>query len=79
MTSKGQITIPKTVRHLLAIKSGDRLAFNIDANEDLRVIRLPPATLSLKGLLAEYSKGPRVDDEQVRSALAQRSATKYAR
>ena len=79
VTSKGQITIPKRVRHLLAIDSGDRLGFEIDANGGLRVSRLPPEDPPLKGLLAEYGKGPRVDDEQIRSALAQRAAKKYAR
>lgn len=79
VTSKGQITIPKPVRHLLAINSGDRLAFEIDPNGGLRVSRLPTGSPPLKGLLAEYGKDPRADDAQIHSALAQRAARKYAR
>ncbi len=77
--SKGQVTIPKGVRRLLSINSGDRLAFEIEGNGGLRLNRLPSADPPLQGLLAEYSQGPRVDDEQIGSALAQRAAKKYAR
>lgn len=79
VTSKGQVTIPKGVRRLLSINSGDRLAFEIEGNGGLRLSRLPSADPPLKGLLAKYGRGPRVDDEQIRSALAQRAAKKYAR
>ena len=33
---------------------------------------------SLRGLLSDYGKGPRVDGERIRTALRERAAAKYA-
>ena len=33
LSSKGQITVPKTIRELLEVKSGDSLAFYVEDNE----------------------------------------------
>lgn len=57
VTSKGQVTIPKPIRDLLQIKTGDRLDFVV---EDDQVV-LRPATLdlrSLKGLLHRPGRKP---------------------
>lgn len=78
VTSKGQITIPKQVRRLLAIEVGDRLAFELDNDGRLRVSRVEDEPRPLRGLLSEHVKAGRVDEEQVRSALRRRAETKYA-
>jgi antitoxin PrlF len=51
LTSKGQLTLPKSIRQFLRVKAGDPVDFVID--DDGRVI-VRPATVdvrSLKGLL----------------------------
>ncbi|MBI2336279.1 MAG: type II toxin-antitoxin system PrlF family antitoxin [Deltaproteobacteria bacterium] len=56
LTSKGQTTIPKDVRKLLKIETGDRIDFII--KEDGSVM-LKPAMISvreLKGILKPFSK-----------------------
>ena len=78
VTSKGQVTIPKQVRKLLAIKTGDRLAFELEEDGRLRVSRVLNEPRPLRGLLSEYAKSHPVDDEQVRAALRHRAAAKYA-
>ena len=78
VTSKGQVTIPKQVRKLLAIETGDRLAFELEEEGRLRVSRVLNEPRPLRGLLSEYAKGRPVDDEQVRAALRHRAAAKYA-
>lgn len=78
VTSKGQVTIPKQVRELLAIETGDRLAFELEGDGRLRVSRILNESRPLRGLLSEYAKGHPVDDEQVRAALRRRAAAKYA-
>lgn len=78
VTSKGQVTIPKQVRELLAIETGDRLAFELEEDGRLRVSRVLNEPRPLRGLLSEYAKGQPVDDEQVRAALRRRAAAKYA-
>lgn len=33
LSAKGQITVPKEIRNLLAVKNGDSIAFYVDENE----------------------------------------------
>ena len=77
VTSKGQVTIPKQVRKLMAIETGDHLAFELEEDGRLRVSRVRNEPRPLRGLLSEYVKGDPVDDEQVRAALRRRAAAKY--
>ena len=78
VTSKGQVTIPKRVRTLMAIETGDRLAFDLDEDGSLHVIRVQGERRPLRGLLSEYAKPCMVDEERVRAALRGRAAAKYA-
>ena len=77
VTSKGQVTIPKQVRKLLAIESGDRLAFELEKDGRLRISRVRNEPRPLRGLLSEYAKDHPVDDAQVRAALRHRAVAKY--
>ena len=78
MTSKGQVTIPRRVRNLMAIKTGDRLAFRLDEDGSLRISPLRCERRPLKGLLSDYATVGNVDEEQIRRALRARAAAKYA-
>ena len=78
VTSKGQITIPKRIRSLMAIETGDRLAFTLDEDGGLHVRRVKSQDRPLRGLLSEYAEGERVDEERIRGALRRRAAAKYA-
>ena len=50
LTSKGQITIPKTIREHLKVKPGDRIKFFI--HPDGRVVLLPKVPVTaLRGIL----------------------------
>ena len=77
VTSKGQVTIPKRVRALMAIETGDRLAFDLDEGGSLQVSRVQGERRPLRGLLSEYAKPGIVDEERVRVALRSRAAAKY--
>ena len=78
VTSKGQITIPKQVRKLMAIETGDCLAFELEEDGRLRVSRVSDEPRPVRGLLSEYAKEHSVDDKQVRAALRRRGTAKYA-
>ena len=78
VTSKGQITIPKRIRSLMAIETGDRLAFDLDGDGGLHVHRVRSRDRPLRGLLSEYAKDERVEEGRIREALRQRTAAKYA-
>lgn len=77
VTSKGQVTIPKRVRTLMAIEAGDRLAFELDEDGSLQVSRVQGEWRPLRGLLSEYIKPGTLDEERVRAALRSRAAAKY--
>ena len=77
MTSKGQVTIPKRVRTLMAIEAGDHLAFDLDEDGSLHVSRVQGERRPLRGLLSEYAKPGMLDEERVRAALRGRAAAKY--
>jgi AbrB family looped-hinge helix DNA binding protein len=62
VTSKGQVTIPKEIRELLGLDSGDRINFVI---EDDGRVTFRPATKdirSLKGIVPKPDKPVTVED-----------------
>lgn len=56
ITSKGQTTIPKSVRDRLNLKPGDRIEFVVQDDGTATMI---PATLTLRQLRALIPKPPR--------------------
>jgi AbrB family looped-hinge helix DNA binding protein len=63
LTSKGQLTLPKAIRHLLRLSTGDRVDFVV--KDDGSVV-LRPATVDvreLKGLLHKKGIKPLSIDE----------------
>ncbi len=50
LTSKGQITIPRSVRSALGLRDGDRVVFRVDG--DRAVLARTPDLLSLAGSIA---------------------------
>ena len=78
VTGTGRVTIPKQVRKLMAIETGDRLAFELEEDGRLLVSRIQGEPRPLRGLLSEYAGGESVDDEQVRTELGRRAKAKHA-
>jgi len=68
VTSKGQTTIPRTIRKALRIKPGDRLEYAVEG--DHATFRVHPGTRSLRGMLAS-KKGKGMSFAQIREAAAQ--------
>ena len=79
VTSRGRVTIPKQVRKLMDIETGDRLAFELESDGSLRVGRIAAESRPLRGLLAQYAQDGPLEDGQVRAALRRRAAAKHAR
>ena len=62
ITSKGQITIPKAIRTLLDLHSGDKINFLL---EESGVVRLVPVTQdisSLKGIVSTPKQAVSIED-----------------
>lgn len=74
LTSKGQITIPKTVRDLLRIDAGDQVDFVVTDRGDVMVRGVSVDIRELKGLL----KRPRrhaVTIEEMNEAILRHCTT----
>ena len=79
ITAKGQVTIPKKVRTRMAVDAGDRLAFELDDEGGARIVPVRRPMKPLRGFLAEYATGRRLDDERIREALRGRAEEKHGR
>ncbi|MCZ6522256.1 MAG: type II toxin-antitoxin system PrlF family antitoxin [Alphaproteobacteria bacterium] len=74
LTSKGQTTIPKSVREKLALKAGDRLEFLV---QDDGAVLMIAATVSLDDLEGMLSPPPRpVTLEEMDRAIRNRAIRK---
>ncbi len=77
LTSKGQTTIPKSVRDKLALKAGDRLEFLV---QDDGVVLMVAATVSLDDLEGMLSPPPRpVTLAEMDRAVRERSGARAGR
>ncbi len=56
LTSKGQVTIPKTVRDELGLREGDRVAFRV---LDDGTVVVEPETIDLLDLAGALDRGAR--------------------
>jgi AbrB family looped-hinge helix DNA binding protein len=60
LTSKGQITLPKSVRDRLGVETGDRLEF-IESENGFLVVAATRDIRSLKGIVKPPSKPVSID------------------
>lgn len=61
LTSKGQVTLPKSVRERLGVETGDRLEF-IESDEGFLVVAATRDIRSLKGIVGQPKKPVTVDE-----------------
>lgn len=75
LTSKGQITLPKTIRDRLRVDTGDQIDFVVNERGDIVVRPVSLDIIELKGLL----KRPRrhgVTVEKMNAAILRRHSRK---
>jgi len=56
ITSKGQITVPKEVRDVLGLKSGDKVDFRLEKDGTARMLPLSRKVSDVFGMLSNYKK-----------------------
>jgi AbrB family looped-hinge helix DNA binding protein len=73
VTSKGQVTVPKSVRDALGIKEGDEIVFRVEGNR--AVLARTPDFISLAGTFRAPAARRNVAwDEVLRSVWSERAA-----
>jgi len=71
LTSKGQITLPKSIREHLQVKCGDVVSFSIDGNGQVVVSAVTAPITSLRGIVAAPARP--VSVEEMRQATRKRA------
>lgn len=64
LTSKGQITLPKPVRDILGVDTGDRVVFRVREDGVVEVSAEKVQLRSLRGTLKPRVRGVSIDDMQ---------------
>ncbi|MBT3375812.1 MAG: AbrB/MazE/SpoVT family DNA-binding domain-containing protein [Lentisphaerae bacterium] len=62
LTSKGQVTLPKSVRDKLELQAGDRLDFVVTDDGLLEVVPLKQPASKLRGILPKPSKSVTIEE-----------------
>ena len=76
VTSKGQVTVPKSVRDALGIKKGDGIVFRVEGNR--AILARTPDFLELGGTVRVPAARRNVAwDEIVRRTRSERAATRH--
>lgn len=80
VTSKGQVTIPKSIRDRLRIEPGSRLAFRMEAGTRMIVEVEPGAGApSLAGALRHLARERPISVEEMKEATRRRAAELHLR
>jgi len=75
VTTKGQVTIPKSVRDLLHIKAGDQIDFIVTDHGDVVLRSVSGDIRELRGML--NARRRRVSVDQMNEAVLREHATKH--
>lgn len=62
ITSKGQITIPKDIRALLDLHSGDKINFLVNESGEVRFVPVTQNVCTLKGIVSKPKKAVSIED-----------------
>ncbi|MBV8659351.1 MAG: type II toxin-antitoxin system PrlF family antitoxin [Burkholderiales bacterium] len=62
LTSKGQVTIPASVRHMLGLQAGDQIDFVELAAGQFAIVAITKSVSDLKGLLKPPVEPVSIDD-----------------
>jgi len=62
LTSKGQITIPVSVRLALGLDTGSRVEFVDNGNGQFSIVPVTSPVIALKGMLGKPSKPVSIED-----------------
>ncbi len=79
LTSKGQITLPKSIRDRLALKVGDRLRVSTDRRGRVTLDReRGPAAGDLYGVLGRLAPATPASIDDMRAAVRRRAGRDFA-
>lgn len=72
ITSKGQITIPKSIRDILHLCSGDKVEFVFTDSNQIMIKPVTRKAADVAGILSKYKKEHAVSVEEMNDSIKQR-------
>lgn len=79
ITSKGQVTIPKSVRDSLHLLSGDKVEFLRNDADEIVIKPITKRASDLAGILKQYAKKEPVGIEEMNQAVADGIKKKFSK
>ncbi len=64
ITTKGQITIPKSIRKRLNLQTGDKVEFIVDQEGQIKLLPVTASIKKLKGILPKPKTTVRLEEMQ---------------
>ncbi|MEJ2544226.1 MAG: AbrB/MazE/SpoVT family DNA-binding domain-containing protein [Calditrichaceae bacterium] len=64
ITSKGQLTLPKEIRRILNLHSGNKVEFILDADGNVKMVPIKASIKEIKGIVPKPKKTVGLDDMQ---------------
>jgi len=64
ITSKGQLTLPKEIRKILNLHSGNKVEFMIDSDGNVKMVPIKSSIKDLKGIVPKPNKVVSLDEMQ---------------
>ena len=69
LTSKGQITIPKSLRESMSIDAGDKIEFIINEQNEVVIKPITKKAIDVFGQLSKYKKNKPISIEEMNEAI----------
>ena len=64
ITSKGQLTLPKEIRKILNLHSGNKVEFMIDSDGNVKMVPIKSSIKDIKGIVPKPMKVVSLDEMQ---------------
>jgi AbrB family looped-hinge helix DNA binding protein len=77
LTSKGQVTIPKSIRDSLNLSPGDKVEFVITKSNEVILRPITKKVDDVFGLLSAYQKDKAVSVEEMDEAIKQKLKSEF--
>ena len=78
LTTKGQVTIPKSVRDSLHLSSGDKVEFFLNDQDEIVIKPVTKKAAEVAGMLSKYKQPAPVSIDKMNQKIKQRIKDRFS-
>ena len=78
LTTKGQVTIPKSVRDSLHLLSGDKVEFFLNDQDEIVIKPITKKAAEVAGMLSKYKQPAPVSIDEMNQKIKQRIKDRFS-